>query len=114
MRLISLILSAAVLVLFLGTAAAEDYTEDWKDVPAGAVTSRIAVHDPSILEADGNYYIFGTHMTAAASDDLRIWVMKADGYLPNNKVWGNLFSPDSHVFDYAGGPQSVIPTDDRG
>ena len=115
MRMISMLLCLILLTLLnVASAAEEDYTPDWKEIPAGIVTSRAAVHDPSILEADGKYYIFGTHMTAAVSEDLRTWIMKADGYLPGNRVWGNLFSKVSHAFDYAGGPQSVIPTDDRG
>jgi arabinan endo-1,5-alpha-L-arabinosidase len=33
------------------------------------------VHDPSILKADGWYYIYGSHMTAAKSQDLMNWQM---------------------------------------
>lgn len=33
------------------------------------------VHDPSILKADGWYYIYGSHMTAAKSRDLLSWQM---------------------------------------
>ena len=34
-----------------------------------------AVHDPSILFADGVYYIYGSHMQAAKSTDLQNWQM---------------------------------------
>ena len=118
MKWISLVLAMTVLLTLLaGSASAEDsedYTADWKEIPTGLVTSRAAVHDPSIVAAEGRYYIFGSHMTAAVSDNLRTWVMRADGYLPSNRVWGNIFASDSHVFDYAGSAGSVIPTDDRG
>lgn len=33
----------------------------------------IGVHDPSVIEADGSYYIFGSHLAAAESDDLVNW-----------------------------------------
>ena len=34
-----------------------------------------AVHDPSVLYADGVYYIYGSHMQAAKSADLQDWQM---------------------------------------
>lgn len=33
------------------------------------------VHDPSVLYADGTYYIYGSHMQAAKSADLQDWKM---------------------------------------
>lgn len=35
--------------------------------------SRVTVHDPSVIKADGSYYIFGSHMAWAKSDDLMNW-----------------------------------------
>ena len=36
----------------------------------------VAVHDPSVIRAeDGTYYIFGSHMAAAKSDDLIRWTL---------------------------------------
>ena len=32
-----------------------------------------SVHDPSVLFADGTYYIYGSHMQAAKSEDLQDW-----------------------------------------
>jgi arabinan endo-1,5-alpha-L-arabinosidase len=32
-----------------------------------------SVHDPSVLYADGMYYIYGSHMQAAKSSDLQDW-----------------------------------------
>lgn len=74
-------------------------------------TSRVTVHDPSVIEADGVFYIFGSHMAWAKSTDLMNWE-----YFTNNinekyeelfgKEWenwcqwrenelkGNLWAPD--------------------
>ncbi len=36
----------------------------------------VSVHDPSVIRAeDGTFYIFGSHMAAAKSDDLMNWKM---------------------------------------
>ena len=93
-------------------AGEADYTVDLSVFQKGAVNARVSVHDPSIVAQDGVYYIFGSHMTAAKSEDLRGWDWIANGYLASNPVWGNLFREDSHVFDYAGSADSLIPTDD--
>ena len=39
-----------------------------------AVTD-VGVHDPSVIETDGTYYIFGSHLAAAKSTDLLNWEM---------------------------------------
>ncbi|MFM9597987.1 hypothetical protein ACKI1O_52935, partial [Streptomyces scabiei] len=35
----------------------------------------VGVHDPSVIETDGTYYIFGSHLAAAKSTDLLNWEM---------------------------------------
>ena len=113
-----LICMALMLLLALPAVAAaesgEDYAVDLSGFKDGVVNARVSVHDPSIIEVDGRFYIFGSHMTAAVSDNLRGWTNIANGYRPDNKVWGNLFEEGLHVFDYAGSRDSLIPTDDGG
>ena len=111
MKIITLFLSM-LLALTAVSGVAEDYTADYLAVPARAAGLRTSCHDPSVIAADGKYYVFGTHMVAACSEDLQTWKILADGYSPGNKVWGNLFAENSHVFDYAGLPTSLVPTDD--
>lgn len=72
----------------------------------------VAVHDPSIVECDGEYYIFGSHMAAAKSDNLRDWEMLADGYYKTNPVYGQIYSVADEAFRYTGDKKSLIPTDD--
>ncbi|MDS0528310.1 RICIN domain-containing protein [Clostridium sp. SHJSY1] len=40
---------------------------------AALTTSRISVHDPSIVKANGKYYLFGSHRADAVSSDLASW-----------------------------------------
>ena len=37
-----------------------------------------SVHDPSVLYADGMYYIYGSHMQAAKSSDLQDWLAQEE------------------------------------
>ena len=99
-------------LLLIGAAAGEDFTPDLTAYPCGSVRARTAVHDPSIIKAGDTYYLFGSHMMAASSQDLRTWKKLSNGYDATNPVWGNLFDKQTAVFDWAGGPKSLNPTDD--
>ncbi|MCR5596410.1 MAG: glycoside hydrolase family 43 protein [Lachnospiraceae bacterium] len=91
-----------------------DFTVKYDGIATGDVSSPgVAVHDPSILKADGHYYIYGSHMTAARSDDLKNWEMIADNYMKTNPVYGQIYEVSDEAFAYAGNKNSVIPTDDK-
>ncbi len=83
-------------------------------IPTASNAAKVSVHDPSIIAGDGKYYIVGSHMTAAVSEDMQTWKNIANGYNAGNPVYGELFEEGLHVFDYAGSGSSVIPTDDGG
>lgn len=38
----------------------------------------ISVHDPSIIKVDGTYYVFGSHLGAAKSDNLMSWSLVSE------------------------------------
>ncbi len=107
-------LLAICLLIPAGFAEEEDYTVSYDGIKTGSVNARASVHDPSVIAADGLYYIFGSHMVGAKSDNLRNWSRIGNGYEPDNRIWGNLFAEGSHVFDWAGLGTSLNPTDDGG
>ncbi|MBE5876085.1 MAG: arabinan endo-1,5-alpha-L-arabinosidase, partial [Lachnospiraceae bacterium] len=105
------------------TGAAEETKEEverpvlevnYDGIATGTVNARVAVHDPSIIKADGKYYIFGSHMVGASTDDLRSWTRLGNGYTETNTIYGNLYEEGLGVFDYAGNGDSLIKTDDGG
>lgn len=70
-----------------------------------AVTAmaEVSVHDPSIIKANGTYYIFGTHITAAKSEDLINWTSFTNGYTPvGNSLFGDLSENLAGSFAWAG------------
>lgn len=79
----------------------------------GGIDAGVSVHDPSVVQDGDNYYIFGSHMTAAKTTDLLSWTSVGDGYKPSNPVYKELYTSDD-VFRYAGKASSVVPTDDKG
>ena len=90
-----------------------NFTVSYDGIQTGDVSSGVAVHDPSIYEEDGTYYIFGSNMSAAKSEDLLHWESIADGYNKTNPVYGQIYGVADEAFAYAGSKNSQIQTDDK-
>ena len=87
-------------------------TEDSDAEYAKVNYSRVSVHDPSIVKDNGKYYLFGSHMAWAESDNLTEWTTfknninaQCSGLLgdiweeycktsTNPNLSGNLWAPD--------------------
>lgn len=76
--------------------------KDSSEIKQGNVVAGVSVHDPSIVKADGNYYIFGSHMEAAQSTDLNNWKSFASGVNGKNPLFDNLFDEDMKAFEFVG------------
>ncbi|MGJ4730332.1 family 43 glycosylhydrolase [Luteimonas sp. SDU101] len=61
----------------------------------------VSVHDPAILEAEGRYYIFGSHLAAARSDDLLAWDSIADGVNAQNPLFDNVLVELRETLEWA-------------
>jgi arabinan endo-1,5-alpha-L-arabinosidase len=65
-------------------------------VPLPAVSEKpapqfrnVTVHDPSVIRVDGTFYVFGSHMAAAKSEDLMTWTQVSENALPGNPLVPN-------------------------
>ena len=80
---------------------------EWKAVKEDKI-SHVSVHDPSIFRnVDENgkvtYYVFGTHITSAKSDNLADWKVFTNGYnKKKNTLYGDLSANLAESFDWAG------------
>ena len=88
------------------TAGKGEAEEDGKDFLAQIKTAKngagVSVHDPSIKVFDGKYYLYGSHMTGAWSEDMQSWTYIGNTYTSSNPLFENLFVEGLGVFDYAG------------
>lgn len=89
-----------------------DFTVNYDGIKTAKIEAGVSVHDPSIVKADGKYYIFGSHMSTAVSEDLRTWTSLGDGYKVKDQIYYELMA-NEEAFAYAGSKKSLIPTDDR-
>lgn len=89
-----------------------DFTVSYDGIATADIEAGASVHDPSIIKANGIYYIFGSHMTGASSTDLRSWESIGNSYSINSSIFGRLLT-NEEAFAYTGSKNSLIPTDDR-
>ena len=66
--------------------------------------SRVSVHDPSIEEGNGDYYVFSSHIATAKSTDLinRSAISRDYENQNGNAVYGNLVQTFKESFKSAG------------
>ncbi len=80
--------------------------EEDVDIFEGIATAEngagVSIHDPSIKVFDGKYYLYGSHMTGAHSEDMQTWTYIGNTYSAGNPLFENLFEEGLGVFDYAG------------
>lgn len=76
---------------------------DIADIKKGSASIKASLHDPQVIVGDdGTYYCYGSHMTAARSDDLITWKSWADGVTKANKIFDNLLVEPFDAFTYVG------------
>ena len=67
---------------------------------------RVSVHDPSIVQdpENGLYYVFGSHLAAASSEDLVNWKQLSRDYAntKSNRIYGNVKENLAESFLWAG------------
>lgn len=81
-----------------------------------ATFREVSVHDPSVIEVNGGFYIFGSHLAAAKSNDLMNWKLVADGVDELNPLFQNVVVELEETFEWSGAidlwANEVIQLDD--
>lgn len=63
--------------------------------------SDVSVHDPSVVEADGAYYVFGSHLASAWSPDLMNWYQVSSSVVDGNPLFPNVTTDLADVLAYS-------------
>lgn len=98
-KILSGLITTALAVTLIPTSLTEN-------VSAAPPTSRVSVHDPSIFKdpTDDTYYVLGSHIASASSEDLINWEQISSDYenVENAPFYGNLLETFSEPFQWAG------------
>lgn len=73
-----------------------------EEINKGGFTVAASCHDPQIIEVDGTYYMFGSHMVEAKSTNLRDWEYVDYGVDAANSMFDNLLNGDMEAFSFVG------------
>jgi len=60
-----------------------------------------SVHDPSVIKVDNAYYVFGSHLAAAKSEDLRNWRLLESRVHNGNRLIPNVYTELEETFAWA-------------
>ncbi|WP_167958937.1 family 43 glycosylhydrolase [Anaerosporobacter faecicola] len=72
-------------------------------IKKGGFRVTVSCHDPEIVVGeDGTYYMFGSHMIGAKSNNLREWDYFAQGVDQSNPLFDNLFEEKMEAFSFVG------------
>ncbi|RAK07482.1 arabinanase [Halanaerobium saccharolyticum] len=77
------------LVVFVSTYAGAEKIKAEAATAVELDPESVSVHDPMIIEENGRYYVFGSHLAAAKSDDLIEWEQLAGDWDSANPIIPN-------------------------
>lgn len=63
--------------------------------------NNVSVHDPSVVKHDGTYYIFGSHLAAAKTEDLMNWTLIGSGVSKGNPIIPDAKKEMPEAFEWA-------------
>ncbi|WP_413325625.1 arabinan endo-1,5-alpha-L-arabinosidase AbnB [Bacillus inaquosorum] len=65
------------------------------------VFKEVSVHDPSIIETNGTFYVFGSHLASAQTNDLMQWQQLTTSVSNNNPLIPNVYEELKDTFEWA-------------
>ncbi|MBO5551126.1 MAG: arabinan endo-1,5-alpha-L-arabinosidase, partial [Lachnospiraceae bacterium] len=96
-------IGAAVLLSGCGSGKTVPAELPEEEIVKGAFSAGASLHDPFMIEGgDGRFYCYGTHMTAAESEDLKAFKMWGNGVTADNKIFDNLIEEPFDAFSFVG------------
>lgn len=86
-KLFLIIVAISLIIPISVFATSQNTTEDPIEVPT---FENASVHDPSVIKVDATYYVFGSHLAAAKSNDLMKWEQIANGVSSSNPLFEDM------------------------
>ncbi len=96
--LVAVVLAAALTSTGAVTAAAGPPKQPTRPTPTFAEAT---VHDPSVVVADDELWVFGSHLQVAKTDDLMAWEQVAAGADAANPIFDDVRAELAETFEWA-------------
>lgn len=65
------------------------------------VFKEVSVHDPSVIQTDGTFYVFGSHLASAKSKNLMQWQQLTTSVTNKNPLIPNVYEELKETFEWA-------------
>jgi len=69
--------------------------------PTAVSFTEASVHDPALINVNGTFYVFGSHLAAAKTPDLMNWTKIADGVTATNPLYNNVVTALADTFAWS-------------
>jgi arabinan endo-1,5-alpha-L-arabinosidase len=69
--------------------------------PAAPQFTDVEVHDPSLVTAGDEHYVFGSHLAAAKTEDFVAWEQVANHVSPDNPLFDDVTAELAETFEWA-------------
>ncbi|WP_017585653.1 glycoside hydrolase family 43 protein [Nocardiopsis ganjiahuensis] len=80
---------------------AQELVSTGSDLPDPPRFADVTVHDPSIVEAGDEYWVFGSHLAAAKTEDFIAWEQTAELVTPENPLFDDVTRELSEALEWA-------------
>ncbi|WP_078394419.1 glycoside hydrolase family 43 protein [Shouchella patagoniensis] len=94
-------LGSLCLVLTVGFVLAGGWANGSDGVEQEVSFGDVSVHDPSVVKDGETYYIFGSHLASAKSDDLMHWEQVSTQVSDDNPLIPNVYEELAEAFEWA-------------
>lgn len=65
------------------------------------IFKEVSVHDPSVIQTDGTFYVFGSHLASAKSKNLMQWQQLTTSVTNKNPLIPNVYEELKETFEWA-------------
>lgn len=94
-RLFRLCFITAILIAFTLPSAAQAQEAE------KTVFKEVSVHDPSVIQTDGTFYVFGSHLASAKSKNLMQWQQLTTSVTNKNPLIPSVYEELKETFEWA-------------
>lgn len=84
-----------------GATDPQEQGGSWDELPDPPQFTDATVHDPSIVAAEDEYWVFGSHLAAAKTEDFIGWEQTAELVDPENPLFDDVTEELSEALDWA-------------
>ena len=79
----------------------DDHPEGGGQHPEAPEFTEVTVHDPSVIETEEDFWVFGSHLAAAKSEDFIQWEQTAELAEPDNPLFDDVTEELADTFEWA-------------